>query len=130
MILNCMRAHLKDCPSSLPVCLSTCTVLFFLLINTLLASLLLSLWKFFSAKLNDQGLCSPTSGLVARSDAFTAVTGLISGWEAKPSSKPLQVEATGDHIYMKGKVLSDLHVLTHSISRMMHIRHHCFIIYR
>ena len=41
---------------SLPMCLSICTVLF-LLINTVLASPLLSLWKFFSAAPKGQGPC-------------------------------------------------------------------------
>ena len=47
-----------------PMCLSTGTVLFFLLIKPLLASLLsVSIWKFFSTQLMGQGLAT---SLVAR----------------------------------------------------------------
>ena len=48
-----------------PVCLSTHTVCFFLLINTLLASLLsISMWKFISTQLMGQGLVTGHWSLV------------------------------------------------------------------
>ena len=58
-----------------PVCLSTRTVLFFLLINTLLASLLsVSIWKVASTQLTGQGLVTGHWSLVVWWLGFSALT--------------------------------------------------------
>ena len=72
---------------SLPVCLSTLR-LFFLLINTLLVSLLfVSMWKFISTQLTSQGLVP--GGLVAKTQ-HSLCSGLTStsGLELKSCIKP------------------------------------------
>ena len=53
-------------PLSLPVCLSTCIVLFLLLVNTLLTSLLSVFVEILFWKVKGSGLLSLTSDLVAR----------------------------------------------------------------
>ena len=80
-------------PLRLPMCLSTQTVLFFLLINTLLASLLSIFLNFFLQSLRAKAL---VTGLVLGSGA-AEIQGSISDWEPKPRSKVLQAEVTWDH---------------------------------
>ena len=70
---------------------------FFLLINTLLVSLLsISLWKFSSTQLTGQGLVTGhwSSARIQRSHCCSPTS--ISGQEPKPCFKPLQAEATWD----------------------------------
>ena len=87
VIQTTTRARLSLSP---PVCLSTHTVLFFLLINTLLASLLyISMWKFISTKLTGQGLVTGRWSLVVWwSGGFSLWLG---------TEILLQAEATQDH---------------------------------
>ena len=79
---------------SLPMCLPACTVLFSLLILYLF-HYFLSLWKFFSAKLNYQGPCHWPVVSWLGSGAFTAMTqpSLWLGTQA-----PLQVVAGWGHL--------------------------------
>ena len=67
---NCNEGTTQQLSHSLspPVCLSTGTVLFFLLINTFyMLHYFVSLWKFFSANLKCQGSCHwPCHCLVAK----------------------------------------------------------------
>ena len=80
---------------SLCVCLSTCIVLFLLLVNTLLASLLSIFVEILLWKAKAPGLLSLTSGLVARIWCFHhCEPAPVPGWEPKPCSKSLKAEAT------------------------------------
>ena len=77
--------------------LVTHTVLFFLLRNTLLASLLFVFVEILFYKAEGPGPLSLITGLVARIWWFHHLDPpLISGWELKPRSKPLQAQATRD----------------------------------
>ena len=74
----------------LPVCLSTHTILFSLLLNTLLASLLSNFVEILFCKEEGPGPSSLTTGLVARiwcSHCHDPAS--ISTWEPKPCFKPL-----------------------------------------
>ena len=78
---------------SLPVCLPTWTVLFSLLINISLASLL----SVFVGILFCKTKGPLTTGVVARIwCSHLCDLASISGWECKPRSKPLEVKVTGD----------------------------------
>ena len=81
----------------LPVCLSTHTVLFFLLINTSLVSLLSVFVGVLLLQSRRARALSLTTGLVARiwSSHCCDLTS-ISGQEQKPCFKLLQAEATQD----------------------------------
>ena len=83
----------------LPVCLSTHTLLFSLLLNTLLASLLSNFVEILFCKAKGPGPLSLTTGLVARIWCFHHHNpASISGWERKFCSKLLQAEATQNHL--------------------------------
>ena len=94
------RVQLSDSLSLRPpVCLSTCTGLFFLSINTLPVSPLSIFVGILFCKAEGPGPLSLTTDLGARIWYFHRHTLVsISGWEPKPCSKPLQAEATRDHI--------------------------------
>ena len=100
VIQTAMRVQLRESPSeSAPVCLSTRTILFFFLISTLLASLLSIFVEILSYKAKGPGPLSLTTGLVVRIWCFHCLNQApISDWEPKPRSKPLQAEATQNHI--------------------------------
>ena len=71
---------------------------FFLLRNTLLASVLSVLVKILICKAEGPGPLSLTTGLVARIWCFyRRDLASISGWEPKPRSTPFQAETTRDH---------------------------------
>ena len=90
-------------PLSLPMCLSTCTVLFSLLRNTLLVSLLSIFVEIIFCKAEGPGLLSLTTGLVPKIWCFHCHDPApIYGWESKPCSKPLQAEATQDQYSRSG----------------------------
>ena len=94
-------------PLSLPMCLSTCIVLF--PPDKHLLHYFPSLWKFFTtfhlcgnSFLQSQrpGPLSLTTGLVARTwCSCRQDPAPISGWESRPHSKPMQAEALRDHSY-------------------------------
>ena len=94
---------LCGCNSStlpLPVCLSTRTILFSLLLNTLFASLLSDFVEILFCKVKEPGPLPLTTGLMARIWCFHHCNlALIAGWESKPCSKPLQ--ATQDQLEEK-----------------------------
>ena len=69
MIQTAKRAQLRDSPESAP-CLCTHTVLFFLFVNTLLASLLSVFVEILFCKAKGPGPLSLTTGLVARIYCF------------------------------------------------------------
>ena len=101
VIQTAMRAWLSNSgtlPLSPLVCLSvTHTVLFFLLINTLLASLLSIFVEILFCKVEGPGPLSLTIGPVARIWCFHYCNpDPVSGWEPKPCSKPLQAETPWD----------------------------------
>ena len=74
-------------PLSLPGCLSTCTILFFLLANTLLASLLSVFVEIIFSKARGPGPLSLTTNLVARIWCFHYRNlASVFGWEPKPHS--------------------------------------------
>ena len=100
LIQTATRVQLRDSPSeSAPMCLSTHTILFFFLINTLLASLLSIFVEILSYKAKGPGPLSLTTGLVARIWCFHYLNQApISDWEPKPLSKSLQAKATQNHI--------------------------------
>ena len=78
------------------VCLSTHTVFFLLLINTCFTAFCLCGNSFLQSQ--RARALSLTTGLVARIWCFHRCDpASISGWEARPCSKLLQAEATGDH---------------------------------
>ena len=64
------RAQLRDPLSESTPCLCTCTVLFFLLVNILLASLLSVFVEILFCKAKGPGPLSLTTGLVARICCF------------------------------------------------------------
>ena len=66
MTQTAKRAQLRDSPSESSPCLCTCTVLFFLLVNTLLASLLSVFVEILFCKTKGPGHLSLITGLVAR----------------------------------------------------------------
>ena len=77
-----------------PVCLSTRTELvLFLLVNTLLASLLMVFVAILFRKVRGPGPLSLTTG------ALPPRPSPVSGWERKPRSKPLRAETTGDQTH-------------------------------
>ena len=91
-------------PLSLPMCLFTRTVLSFLLINTLLASLLSVLGDILSWKAEEPGPLSLTTGLVVRIWCFPHHSlASVSSYDPKSHSKLLQAKATGYHIEKTGK---------------------------
>ena len=93
-----------------PVCIST--VLFFLLINTLLALLLSVFVEILFCKAKGPGPLSLTTGLVARIWYFHCCDlTWISGWEPKLCSKLLQGEATQD----QGNRISSPHFMEECI---------------
>ena len=68
------------------MCLSTCIVLIFLLINTLLASLLFVIMEILFCKAEAPKTLAPTAGLVARIWCLHCPnTTSISGWEPSPT---------------------------------------------
>ena len=82
---------------SLPVCLLTWTVLFFLLINTLLALLLPIFVEILFCKAEEPGSLFLTTGLVARMwCSHHRDPDSISAWKPKPYFKLFQAEATQD----------------------------------
>ena len=67
VIETAARAQLSDFLSlNLPMCLSTCTALFFLLLSTLLSSLLYIIVEILFCEAKGPGPLSLTTGLVAR----------------------------------------------------------------
>ena len=85
VIQTTMRAWLSNSgtfPLSLPVCLSTGTVLFFLWVHTWLAPLLSLFVEVFVCKAEGPGPLSLTTGLVASIWSFPSP---ISGWEPRPA---------------------------------------------
>ena len=78
------------------MCLPMCTVHFFLLMNTLLDSLLSVFVEFFSAKAAAR--TPVTDHWSSGQDLVLSPPGPspISGWESQPGSKALQAEATQD----------------------------------
>ena len=103
-----MRARLSDCLSpSPPVCIST--VLFFLLINTLLALLLSVFLEILFCKAKGPGPLSLTAGLVAKTWCSHSLDSApVCGWESKPRSKLLQAKSTRDqlcHLFASGPCL-------------------------
>ena len=85
--------QLRDSPSESAHVSIHSTVLFFLLINILLASLL----SVFVDKAEGPGPLSLTTGLVPGIWCFhRRDIASLSGWEPKTCSKPLQAEATQD----------------------------------
>ena len=97
VIQTATRAWLRDPPSE-SACVSIpkhCTL--FLLINALLTSLLSVFVGTLSCKAEGAGPLSLTTGLGARIWWFHHLDPpLVSGWELKPRSKPLQAQATQD----------------------------------
>ena len=82
---------------SLSVCLLTWTVLFFLQINTLLASLLSIFVEILFCKAEEPRSLSLTTGLVARIwCSHHHDPDSISAWKPKPHFKLFQAEATQD----------------------------------
>ena len=78
---------------SLPMYLSTCTVLFFLLVSTLLILLLtVSMWKFLHHWLLVPGEGRNLVVGIQHSDRLCLTW--VSGWELKPCFKPLQAKDT------------------------------------
>ena len=85
-------------PLSLPMCLTTHTILFFLLINTLVVSLLSVFVVILSPQSQRARALSLTTGLVARIwCSHRRGLNSISGREPKPCFRPLQDEVTRDH---------------------------------
>ena len=88
-----LRHSLTTISLSMLLCLSTCTILFFLLVSTLLVSLLsVSLWKSISMQLMGQGL---VSGLGFRALTVMAWLQPVAG-KPQPCFKPLLPEAIRD----------------------------------
>ena len=99
--LNCHKGTTLSL--SLPMCLSACTVLFFLLINTFTCFTAFCLHGNSLLQSQRARALSLTTGLVARIWRFHCHDpALVSGWEPKCCSKQLQAEATRDHSVMKG----------------------------
>ena len=97
VIKTATRVQTQRLSLSSPVCLSTCTVLFFLLTNTSLISLLSVFVGILFCIAKGPGLLLLTTDLVARIWCFHHCNPApVSSWERKPHSKPLQAEATGD----------------------------------
>ena len=86
------------------MCLSTRTVLFYLLINTFLVSLLSVFVGILFLQSCMARALSVTSGLVARIRCcHRCDPNSITGQEPKPCLKPLQTEATGNLTHFKEK---------------------------
>ena len=84
----------KGATPSPPVCLSQGTVVFFLLINSSLFSLLSFFVEILFCKAEGPGPLSLTTGQVARNLGLNHGPTSISGPEPKPCFKPLQIKAT------------------------------------
>ena len=94
VLQTAMRARLS---LSLPVCLSTRTVLLLSLMNTFLVSLLSVFVGILFLQSCRARALSLTTGLVARIRcSHHRDTTSFSVWELKPCFKPLQAKATGD----------------------------------
>ena len=93
-----MRSQLSLSPSeSARVAMNTYCVLFFLLMNTLLVSLLSVFVGIHFWKTEEPRSLSLTTGLVARIwCSHCCNLASISGWKLKPHVKPLEVKATRD----------------------------------
>ena len=86
--LNCHKSTTQGLSLSLPVCLFICIVLFFLLINTLLASLLSVFVETLFCKAEGSGPLTLTTSLVVRMWCFHHLCpASTSGWEPKPCFK-------------------------------------------
>ena len=98
VIQTAMRAWPGTLLLSLPLYVSTHTILFFLIINTWLVSVLSIFVGIHFCKAKGPRPLSLTAGLVPRIWCFHChYTASISSWKPKPCSKPLQAMAAQDH---------------------------------
>ena len=95
VIQTARRCNSRTLSLSPPACLSTHTVLFFLLINTWPASRLSVLVEIIFCRAKGPGPLSLATGLVARIwCSHRRDPASVSGWEPKPRSRPSRAKAT------------------------------------
>ena len=124
MIQITMKAQLSNSVTfllSLPVCLSTCTVIFFLLITWLAFTAFHLCGNSFLQSLRARAHVTD-HGLEARIWCFHFCNpALNSGWEPKPHSKPSQFEVTWDQFDFVLFSIIDLFDLRWSLFFFQHL---------